>query len=27
VWFWPVLTAHPITDAMWRARVWFRGWI
>ena len=27
VWFWPVLTAHPITDTMWRARVWFRGWI
>jgi dolichyl-phosphate-mannose--protein O-mannosyl transferase len=27
VWFWPVLTAHPITDTMWRTRVWFRGWI
>jgi dolichyl-phosphate-mannose-protein mannosyltransferase len=27
VWFWPVLTAHPLTQAMWRARVWFRGWV
>lgn len=27
VWFWPVLTALPLTETMWRARVWFRGWI
>ena len=27
LWFWPVLTANPISRTMWRARVWFRGWI
>jgi len=27
VWFWPVLTAQPLTQTMWRARVWFPGWI
>jgi dolichyl-phosphate-mannose-protein mannosyltransferase len=26
-WFWPVLTANPISRTMWRARVWFQGWI
>ncbi|MEP6973072.1 MAG: phospholipid carrier-dependent glycosyltransferase [Actinomycetota bacterium] len=27
LWFWPVLTANPISDKLWQARVWFRGWI
>jgi dolichyl-phosphate-mannose-protein mannosyltransferase len=27
LWFWPVLVANPISRSMWRARVWFRGWI
>jgi dolichyl-phosphate-mannose--protein O-mannosyl transferase len=27
VWMWPVLTASRITDAMWKARVWFNGWV
>jgi dolichyl-phosphate-mannose-protein mannosyltransferase len=27
LWFWPVLTANPISRSMWQARVWFRGWI
>jgi dolichyl-phosphate-mannose-protein mannosyltransferase len=27
IWFWPVLTAGPLSHAMWRARVWFRGWV
>jgi dolichyl-phosphate-mannose-protein mannosyltransferase len=27
LWFWPVLTASPISRAMWQARVWFRGWV
>jgi dolichyl-phosphate-mannose-protein mannosyltransferase len=27
IWFWPVLTGGTLTDAMWRARLWFRGWI
>ena len=27
IWFWPVLTGAPLTDTMWRARVWFRGWV
>jgi dolichyl-phosphate-mannose-protein mannosyltransferase len=27
LWFWPVLTAAPLTETMWRARVWFRGWV
>lgn len=27
IWFWPVLTAVPLTETMWRARVWFRGWV
>jgi dolichyl-phosphate-mannose-protein mannosyltransferase len=27
LWFWPVLTANPISRTMWQARVWFRGWV
>ena len=27
LWFWPVLTANPISDRLWQARVWFRGWV
>ncbi len=27
LWFWPVLTAGSLTETMWRARVWFRGWV
>jgi dolichyl-phosphate-mannose--protein O-mannosyl transferase len=27
LWFWPVLVANPMSRSMWRARVWFRGWI
>ena len=27
LWFWPVLTANPISDTLWKARVWFRGWV
>lgn len=27
VWFWPVLTAGRLSQTMWRARIWFRGWI
>lgn len=27
LWFWPVLTAGRLTNTLWRARVWFRGWI
>jgi len=27
IWFWPVLTGVPLTETMWRARVWFRGWV
>jgi dolichyl-phosphate-mannose-protein mannosyltransferase len=27
VWFWPVLTAHDLSLTMWRARIWFRGWV
>jgi dolichyl-phosphate-mannose--protein O-mannosyl transferase len=26
-WFWPVLVGNRISDTLWRARVWFRGWI
>jgi dolichyl-phosphate-mannose-protein mannosyltransferase len=26
VWMWPILTASRISDAMWKARVWFQGW-
>jgi len=26
-WFWPVLVGSRLSDTMWRARVWFRGWI
>ena len=26
LWMWPIFTASRITDTMWRARVWFRGW-
>ena len=26
LWMWPILTASRISDAMWKARVWFRGW-
>ena len=27
LWVWPVLSAGRLTDTMWRARVWFKGWI
>lgn len=27
LWFWPVLTANPISRTAWQARVWFRGWV
>ncbi len=27
VWFWPVLSAEPLTVAQWSARMWFRAWI
>ena len=27
IWFWPVLTGGTLTETMWRARLWFRGWI
>jgi dolichyl-phosphate-mannose-protein mannosyltransferase len=27
MWFWPVLTGHPLSSTMWKARVWFRGWV
>jgi dolichyl-phosphate-mannose-protein mannosyltransferase len=27
VWFWPVLTANRISDNLWKARVWFKGWV
>jgi len=27
LWFWPVLVGSPISRAMWKARVWFRGWV
>lgn len=26
LWMWPILTASRISDTMWRARVWFKGW-
>jgi dolichyl-phosphate-mannose--protein O-mannosyl transferase len=26
VWFYPVLTAHPLSPTMWKARVWFQRW-
>jgi dolichyl-phosphate-mannose-protein mannosyltransferase len=26
LWMWPILTAGRISDTMWKARVWFRGW-
>ena len=26
LWMWPILTASRISDTMWKARVWFRGW-
>jgi dolichyl-phosphate-mannose--protein O-mannosyl transferase len=26
-WFWPVLVGSRLSDTMWRARVWFPGWI
>jgi dolichyl-phosphate-mannose--protein O-mannosyl transferase len=26
LWMWPILTASRISDAAWKARVWFRGW-
>ncbi|MEO8477214.1 MAG: phospholipid carrier-dependent glycosyltransferase [Actinomycetota bacterium] len=26
-WFWPVLVGTRLSDTLWRARVWFRGWI
>jgi dolichyl-phosphate-mannose--protein O-mannosyl transferase len=26
LWMWPIFTASRISDTMWRARVWFRGW-
>lgn len=27
LWFWPVLVGSPISRTMWKARVWFRGWV
>jgi dolichyl-phosphate-mannose--protein O-mannosyl transferase len=27
VWFWPVLTGHPLSNLAWRARIWFPKWI
>jgi dolichyl-phosphate-mannose--protein O-mannosyl transferase len=27
LWFWPVLTGGDLSNTLWRARVWFRGWI
>ncbi|MGZ5305590.1 MAG: dolichyl-phosphate-mannose--protein mannosyltransferase [Actinomycetota bacterium] len=27
LWFWPVLTANPISRTMWQTRVWFHGWV
>lgn len=27
IWFWPILTATPISDARWRSIVWFRAWM
>jgi dolichyl-phosphate-mannose--protein O-mannosyl transferase len=27
VWFWPVLTGGPISDADWASRAWFPSWI
>jgi dolichyl-phosphate-mannose--protein O-mannosyl transferase len=27
VWFWPVLTGHPLSNLAWRARIWFPRWI
>ena len=26
LWMWPILTAGRISDVMWKARVWFKGW-
>jgi dolichyl-phosphate-mannose-protein mannosyltransferase len=26
LWMWPILTAGRISDTLWKARVWFRGW-
>jgi dolichyl-phosphate-mannose-protein mannosyltransferase len=26
LWMWPILTASRISDTLWKARVWFRGW-
>ena len=26
IWFWPVLTAAPLTDAEFKLRVWFTSW-
>ena len=27
VFFWPVLTAYPLSHTAWSARMWFRSWI
>jgi dolichyl-phosphate-mannose--protein O-mannosyl transferase len=27
LWFWPVLSAEPLTTAQWSARMWFPSWI
>jgi dolichyl-phosphate-mannose--protein O-mannosyl transferase len=27
VWFWPVLTGAPITDAAFKLRYWFTTWV
>ena len=27
LWVWPVLTAGRLPNTLWRARVWFRGWV
>jgi hypothetical protein len=27
LWFWPVLSAEPLTIAQWKARIWFGGWV
>jgi dolichyl-phosphate-mannose--protein O-mannosyl transferase len=27
IWFWPVLSATPLSVSAWKARIWFSGWI
>jgi len=27
IWFWPILTAAPLTEAEFKLRVWFTSWV